>query len=90
MNVLYYDELKEWCDKRQYKVYDNILSSPKWLNINYSPKILKDQIKNFHTGDEEDKSSHNFFRKYISILDKRRSINIRDFIPEVADIYDIT
>lgn len=89
MNVLYYDELREWCDKKQYKVYDNILSSPRWLNINYSPKILKDQIKNFHTRDEEDIKSHEIFRKYISILDKKRSSNIRDFIPEVADIYDI-
>jgi len=89
MNILYYDDLREWCDKRNFKVYNNILFSPEWLNIQNSPKKLKDQIKNFHTGNEIDSSHNEFlFKKYITILDKRRSINIRDFIPKVAEAYN--
>lgn len=91
LNILYYDELSEYCDKYGYKIYNNVLLYPKYLCISNSHNIIKESVKNFseYMKMDVDILEYDNFLKYIRILDKSRNISIIDYLPEVAHIYGI-
>lgn len=90
MNALYYDELAEWCDKRNFLVYDNVLINPDWLHMKNAPDSLRSKFTRFsHWLTEPDLQAREKFVRYVRTLDKTRNCNIRDYIPEVADAYGI-
>lgn len=91
LNALYYDELTEWASTNNFKVYDNMLMYPLYLNLKNADTRVKDLTPKFaywHDVPSSLKERENFI-KYTKILDNNRSCNIRDYIPMVADIYEI-
>jgi len=92
LNALYHDELIEWCDKNKIKLYQPImLSAPEWLDIKNAPDSLKSKIKYFHNWMDapSDTIKQKDFVDNINKLDLWRHVNIRDYLPEVADAYGI-
>lgn len=91
MNALYYEELVEWAKNKQFKVYDNMLMYPLYLNLKNADDIIKQRTPNFnhwHNGNSDYRERENFIR-YTKILDNNRGCNIKDFLPEVANIYGL-
>jgi sulfatase maturation enzyme AslB (radical SAM superfamily) len=91
MNALYYDELTEWASNNQFKVYDNVLMYPLYLNLKNADDIIKLQTPKFaywHCGDSNPIEREKFI-KYTQTLDSNRGCHIKDYLPQIADIYGI-
>lgn len=91
MNALYYNELTEWAQTNHFKMYDNVLMYPLYLNLKNADDIIKQQTPKFaywHNSNS-DGSEREKFIKYTRILDASRRCHIKDYLPEVADIYGI-
>lgn len=92
LNALYYDELREWCDRQQIKLYqENLLLNPAWLHLKNAPDSLKSQIKYFHSwmNHPADVSEQTKFVSTIKRIDEWRKVRIFDYLPEVATAYGI-
>ena len=91
LNALYQDEIKEWADKMNMKVWDNLLVYPDWLHVKNAPDSLKSQFKyidEWKAGDA-DPAAQAKFVEYITKLDAFRNIRIKDYLPEVAKAYGL-
>ena len=92
LNTIYYDEIREWTDKHNIKMYeDNILIYPDYLNIQHAPDSLKEKMLRFNTWmtNPADVTVHDKFRDIIGRLDSYRNIRIQDYLPEVAKAYGL-
>lgn len=91
LNALYYDEIKEWSDRNNFKIFENILMDPAWLNVKHAPDSLKEKFTYVGTLKDEDADIQlqKEFIKNISKLDSHRNIKIKDYLPEVATAYGI-
>lgn len=90
LNILYYDELKSWAQAHSINMDEsNILMDPYHLNINNSPLSLKKEIKKFTELLDDSKVDPTILKEHIQLLDNHRNIRIRDYLPEVANHYDI-
>lgn len=91
MNALYYDELAEWAQNNKFKVYDNMLMYPLYLNLKNADDKIKEltpKFKNWHYEEASPSEKLNFI-KYTKTLDTARGCNIKDYLPTVANIYGI-
>ena len=93
LNACHYDEIIEYSNKNKFKIYENILNYPAWLNCKNAPDVLKSQFKtasiNEWSNTTADQNEIKNFKKNIAALDKFRKINIKDYLPEVAQAYEI-
>lgn len=97
-NILRLDELIDWALPYKHKIYFNILNHPEYLNIRVLPKNLKEEVRKklskyvhlekvqgiidyLFSEDWNDKI--NQFYDYTQALDKSRSQNLNDLIPEL-------
>jgi MoaA/NifB/PqqE/SkfB family radical SAM enzyme len=91
LNACYYDEIIEYSAKNKFKIYENILNHPAWLDCKNAPDVLKSQFKaasiNVWSNTTADENEIKNFKKNIATLDKFRKINIKDYLPEVAQAY---
>lgn len=91
LNALYYDEIKEWADKMDMEVWENLLVDPDWLHVRNAPDSLKSKFKYIDAWKEGDSdvNAQEKFKRHISKLDSFRNIKINDYLPEVAQAYGI-
>ena len=91
LNACYYDEIIEYSNKNKFKIYENILNYPAWLDCKNAPDVLKSKFKgtsiNVWSNTTADENEIKNFKKNIATLDKFRKINIKDYLPEVAQAY---
>lgn len=89
LNALYYEDLLSWAKTNQFNVYDNMLMYPLYLNLKNAHDKIKELTPRFNDWHNTDADINERDRliKYTTILDKQRNCNIRDYLPEVADIY---
>ena len=92
LNAIYDDEIREYCAKNRFKIYDNLLITPTWLHVKNAP----DELKKKFTGNiakwadvDADPEWQNKFREYITKLDNFRGMHIKDYLPEVAKAYGL-
>lgn len=89
LNVLYLDEIQEFADKHNLKVWYDLLEVPLWLNIKNAPdsikKIVGDRFNAWNSIGSP--SQMEIFKKNINILDNFRKVSIKNYLPEVADAY---
>jgi len=91
LNSAYHNELLEWSDKHNLQVWENYLSQPDWLHVKNAPDSLKEQFKintNWFS-ETADTNQQRIFVEEITKLDKFRRVNIKDYLPEVAQAYGI-
>lgn len=92
-NYPYMRDLWNYCDKHNIPHYDSILMTPNYYDIRHMPEpMIKKYMLPIH---EQYFKSHlrvdNQIDKFVEItklFDNNRKINIRDYIPEVAEFYD--
>lgn len=97
LNALYYDQTIQWFEDMSIPVSHNIVYNPKWLNFDSTPTSLKNallQKNNFvtHLLDPTTQGIDlNEYHKQILDQDTVKKINLRHYMPEVADLifYDI-
>lgn len=93
-NYPYLNELYTYCDKHDFKHFDNLLITPTHLDIRYMPKTLIEQhmlpqyIDYFNF--EYNQSEVDKFKRYTKLLDNNRHVDIRDYLPLVAEHYDFS
>lgn len=92
LNAHFVDTIREYCDKMKWPLFENYLYFPHWLDVRNAPETLKDKmtgVKKELLDSQADEKQFAIFKKQIQTLDKWRNINIRDYLPEVADAYGI-
>ena len=93
LNTLYADEIFEWADKNNIRLYDdNILITPEHLSVQHAPDSLKSQFNRFHNWFEKpsDLNHQKTFIHNTMVMDSYRNIRIQDYLPEVAKAYGIS
>jgi MoaA/NifB/PqqE/SkfB family radical SAM enzyme len=92
LNAAYFDETKEWADKHNFKIYENLLMWPEYLHVKHAPDSLKAQFKYFDSWKNQTADVHKQkeFIDNITKLDNFRNIKIKDYLPEVAAAYGIS
>jgi len=90
-NAWFYDDIKEYADKMNWRLFENILYYPKWLFVKNAPESLKPQFQGIK---EEllkggDPNQIEVFKKTVTTLDKFRNINIKDYLQPVAKAYGL-
>jgi MoaA/NifB/PqqE/SkfB family radical SAM enzyme len=89
LNAYYYNDLLEWATSNNYPVYDNLLMFPKHYHLANSDDRIKMKVPQFKEWHNTpiDLHERKLFIKYTNILDNSRGCSIRDYLPELADIY---
>lgn len=89
LNAWFYDDIKEYCDKKNWKIFENILYFPHWLNVKHAPDHLKTQFQGIKKEwlDGGDPKQIEIFKKQITLLDNWRGVKIKDYLPPVAKAY---
>ncbi len=93
LNAHFINDLKEYAEKNKFGYYENYLTNPPWLHCKNAPDSLKEKfqsqsVKAWSNG-PSDPLMIEMFKNKIKALDSWRKINIRDYLPEVADAYGI-
>lgn len=91
LNSYFFEEIKEYADKRNWTVFENLLYTPSWLYCINAPDSLKEKFqipKEWYEG-KADQEQIEKFKHTITRLDKWRNINIKNYLPEVAKAYDL-
>jgi len=92
-NAWFYDEIYEYADKNNWHLYENLLLMPSWLSCKNAPAVLKEKFQRVAPNwykDETNPLEIENFKSNIHRLDQWRNIRIRDYLPVVADAYDIS
>jgi organic radical activating enzyme len=91
LNCWFYNDIIEYSHSKGWPVYENILFFPQWLSCQNAPQLLKDafQLKNNLFEQVADHTRIEYFKKKINQLDSWRKIKIKDYLPLVAQAYDI-
>ncbi len=93
LNAHFTDDIKEYADKNNFGYFENILNTPDWLNCKNAPDTLKNKFQSSNVINwskaTADPAMIDFFRKRIIALDSWRKIKIKDYLPEVAEAYEI-
>ena len=92
LNAWFYDEIYEYADKNQWPVYENLLMFPSWLHCKNAPEMLKTKFQRLSPNwynESADQKQMEMFKTQINKLDKWRNISIKDYLPLVAEAYDI-
>lgn len=89
LNAMYLDEIKDWAKEKNFKNLFYPATEPKWLSIKHAPKIIQECVPEFKSlvSEGDNQSYIQAFQKNIRRLDSLRNVNIRDYLPEVADAY---
>jgi len=89
LNALYYTDLVDWATKYGYTVYENLLLFPKHYHLENSDDRIKQSVPQFEHWykNSQDLNERQKFIDNTKLLDSVRGCNIRDYLPEVADIY---
>lgn len=91
LNGAYYDEIIDWSNQQGFKIYENMLLNPSWLHVKNAPDSLKEKFNRIGSWKDEpaDLNEQKKFIEYIKRLDNFRKVNIKDYLPEVAEAYGI-
>jgi len=92
LNAWFYDDICEYADKNNWQVYENLLLMPSWLSCKNAPASLKEKFQRVNPNWYNDNPSLleiENFKSNIQRLDQWRNIRLRDYLPTVADAYDI-
>lgn len=91
LNAWFYDDIREYAYKKNWRIYENVLLKPDWLRCLNAPEQLKKlfQIDSKWFSDTGEQHHIEYFKKRIKQLDSWRKINIRDYLPQVADAYGL-
>ncbi len=91
LNAIYYDEIIDWCRANNFKIYENLLLYPDYLHVKNAPDSLKEKFKYIDNWKNQpgDPAQQQVFRDNIAKLDNFRNVNIKDYLPEVAEAYGI-
>lgn len=89
LNAYYYDELVQWANSRGFPIYENVLMTPAHYDLKNADIKIKNRIPHLkhYTDCEPNLIERDNFIKYTKILDSSRGCNIKDYLPEVAEIY---
>lgn len=92
LNLYYYNELIEWCRKHGFTQYDNILTFPSYYSIKHAHRRLQAMAPQFegYYDSEPDPMPMTVFRNQMKFLEITRHIQLKDYLPEVASIYEIS
>jgi organic radical activating enzyme len=91
-NAWFYDDIHEYADKNNWHLYENLLLMPSWLSCKNAPMSLKKKFQRVDPNwykEEADPKEIMQFKSNINRLDQWRKIRIREYLPTVADAYDI-
>ena len=91
LNAWFYDDIKEYADKMNWTIFENILYYPQWLYVKNAPDILKSQFQGITDKMLEggDPKQQEVFKRQITSLDKWRGNKISDYLPPVAKAYGL-
>jgi len=91
LNAWFYDDIKEYADKMNWRLFENILYFPHWLFVKNAPDSLKSQFQGINSDLLEggDPKQIEIFRKRITMLDNWRNIKIKDYLGPVAKAYGL-
>ena len=92
LNAWFYDEIKEYAEKNNWRIFENLLMLPDWLHCKNAPASLKSKFQSINPSwysEEADPYRIEFFKSTIKRLDYWRNIKIKDYLPEVASAYDL-
>jgi len=91
LNSWFYDDIKEYADKKNWAVFENLLFKPDWLHCKNAPSSLKEKFQIPKSWYElpADLNQIEYFKHRIKHLDSWRNIRIQDYLPEVAKAYGI-
>ena len=92
LNACYYNEIKDFAKELGVKVYENLLWHPSYLHVKNAPSKLKEKFQGVDEWKEGDENIETIlhFKSQIERLDAWRKINIKDYLPEVAEAYGIS
>jgi organic radical activating enzyme len=93
LNAWFYDDIKEYADKNNWRLYENLLMLPEWLHCKNAPTVLKEKFQSINPkwyAEEADSKQIELFLSNTQRLDNWRNIKISDYLPEVASAYGIS
>ena len=93
LNAMYYNSTVEWFKKNNLQYNHNIISHPTWLSLSQMPVEFKNHLA---TSDSDliesfckingNETALSVMAKNIADQDRAKRVNIKDYLPEVADI----
>ena len=94
-NYPYLKDLWDYCDKHNIIHYDSILMTPNYLDIRNMPdrmreKYILSQHETYLKDNHNDSELIKHFVDVTKTLDNSRNVDIRDYLPEVAEFYDFS
>jgi organic radical activating enzyme len=91
LNAWFYDEIKEYADKKGWPIFENLLMLPEWLHIKNAPDELKKQFQGVDKWkeDQADPEKIEEFKRNITKLDNWRKMYIKDYLAPVAKAYGL-
>ena len=89
LNAYYYSEFKEWANNKGYDIYENVLIHPEHYALSNADDEIKKKVPEFYqyTDLPCDIEQRHRFIEVTNILDNNRGCKIKDYLPEVAEIY---
>jgi organic radical activating enzyme len=91
LNAWFYDDIKEYADKRNWSIFENLLMTPDWLHVKNAPDELKAQFQGVDKWMNEPANllKQEEFKYNINKLDSWRKMYIKDYLPPVAKAYGL-
>lgn len=92
LNAWFYEDIQEYADKHKWRLYENVLMLPLWLHCKNAPDSLKKQFQKINPNwykEEADVYQQQYFKNQIKKLDTWRKISIKDYLPPVAEAYEL-
>jgi organic radical activating enzyme len=88
LNILYYNKTTEWFRQNKLNNNHNIVKHPNFFNIENLPVNVKKDLPLIQETNSFDSNLFSSCIKEIEIQDKLKGINIKNYLPEVAKIFD--
>lgn len=94
LNVFYYQQTIDWFNSQGLRYNHSIVSRPDWLRLDKMPVELKkllrgNEFAKFNLDITGKEISLNDYREQIVAQDRAKQIDINNYLPEVAVIFDI-
>lgn len=93
LNIFYHQQTIDWFEEQGLRHNHNIVNDPTWLSLDAMPKELKQLLKDntfatpWTTITGKEIELKDYFSK-IQQQDRAKKIDIKDYLPEVAVIFD--
>jgi hypothetical protein len=86
LNVFYHEQTKSWFENNKIPYAYNLVYNPAWFAPGVLPASVKSHIKFDFVQSGNDEALYTIFKEKITQQDTWKSINMRDYLPELAEL----